>query len=685
MVLLPCSPCCHPCDRCDAVCLRVTFSDFDEPTNGITFRNTLGGTVFIARRSADPLFPCVYFSDEICCAWDTENRRAAWLTIDASTPGGLTITIWEQYRGTPPPGVSGLTVTASWTVAYDPETPHRARCEDMVFEVEGGGTITIAEADCEEVSHGPACDMPDAVTLALAGSGNLVFTRVWAPAGDGDVCGGAAEVRTYCTYYPFCGDRYTIFGKWLPNQSAVLDRVAGTDHCGPWRWEGLFPAPTCPGGSILDQGGVWHDWEDAISTDPIAASVSIGQIDAGTVVSIAAPTRGGATAEAVVSTIDGGGSITAIGLSSPGSNYAVRRVVRAEPTVTATTTEGTTPPTLAVTLVSRGGDDPARWAVSAVAVTDGGAGHPDESPVEFSTDDEAEWHAFAWAYAGRVAPGGISAVVAGGTTPCEISLWLEAVVLFGRTYWKANGIDVDSPGAGFTEGAEVALTFTDPDDVEVVAAIITVHVDGSGGVVGFECVQEGYYYKSTGVIESVLVGTDFGVSYSGAYWRNVVTDIVDADDPDVSIWSPVGGGATATVTVDTTIGSPTFGQITAVNLTAGGADYKITGKAWVISASGEGGASSLFSGFASYHRQQMPAVGEMQAAPSLLLPMSGRTTTDVCPTSLFDRALPIAVQIGTGFVSSSFIPRGYTTAVHAGGMLAEFTAGTPITLTASPA
>ena len=59
--------------------------------------------------------------------------------------------------------------------------------------------------------------------------------------------------------------------------------------------------------------------------------------------------------------------------------------------------------------------------------------------------------------------------------------------------------------------------------------------------------------------------------------------------PNVSITGGGGSGATATATIDTTTGSPTFGQVTGITVTNGGTGYTSNPSVTITAATGDGG------------------------------------------------------------------------------------------------
>jgi hypothetical protein len=717
MVLFPGCSCCGPCTHCAVNCLRATFADWFVAGGGLDLLTRIDGAAFtLVRGGTGPetigghtfAAGCVYQSDEVCGwipgpgigvfsfggpLWAPLYVRVV-LAID-STHVGVKV-LKRQIAN----GAGHTTSIAILDVAFErSEADHRHDCTDLVFTAEdtSGGTITIAEGDCEEPSHGPPCTMPESITLALAGMGDVVSYRP--VSAEDTICDDSAVI--YNLGYMGLGSTPPggyLQGKLTEDGEAVLDRVSGA--CAPWTYAGVLPVPMCP--------ETWPEGLDARYTTPRPVTVTIQPIDAGTTVVVDAPTRGGTTATAQVSGIDAAGTITGITRLTGGSGYAVRRVDIVEPVVTAAVAGGTTAPTLAVTMAPRDDVDPPRWAVASVAVTAGGTGHDDTEEVVFSTADHEEWPAFAEALSGRESPA-ITCVVDGTGTGAEISAQLEeAIDSRGRSYWRLLDIDFDVRGTGYTEGDPI--TFTLLEGTEQLAAVFTVTVDEDGVITGVNAVQVGEYYKSTGVIVAVWVGWDPEVETpDGSYWREELTEIVDSDTPTVAILSPTGSGASATATVDTTIGSGTFGQITGFTLGAGGTEY-MAGDAWLLTATIDAGPAAAFRHLDCtrcdtaacrpgcvpldyYGTFFNPFAGDCAASVSRLQPIANRVSKQTCPTELIDRDYPLYLQSGIRWLHKY---EGVATYCSPGGAIGdppehvdgvtvfEFAAGTPIKATVAP-
>lgn len=719
MVLFPgCSCCGAGCPHCEADCLRATFSGWAVAGGGLDLLTRIDGAAFTLVRSGttpetigDHTFAagCIYRSDEVC-GWIPGPGTGVFafggplwaplyvrviLAIDG-THVGIKVLKRQIANG------AGDTISiAILDVAITrSEADHRNVCTDIIFTPEdtGGGTVTIAAGDCEEPSHGPACTMPESITLALSGMGDVV---TWRPGSATDtICDDSATIYNLTAMglgsTPPSG---YLQGKLTENGSAVLDLVSGA--CAPWTYAGVLPVPTCPTS--------WPEGLDARSTTPRPVVVTIAPIDASATIVIDAPTRGGATATGDVTAIDGAGTITGITRLTGGSGYAVRRIDIVEPEVTATVAGGTTAPTLSVTMAPRDGVDPPRWAVASVAVTSGGTGHADTEMVTFSTDDHEEWGAFAEALSGRVVPT-ISCVVDGTGTGAVITPQLEeAFDSQGRSYWRLTDIDFDTRGTGYTEGDPIVFTLV--DGTEQLAAVFTVTVDEDGMITGVNAVQVGEYFKTTGVIVAVWVGWDPEIETpDGSYWREELTEIVDSDTPTVAILSPTGAGASATATVDTTIGSPTFGQITGLTLVAGGSDYMM-GYAWLLTASIDAGPGAALRHLhctrcssaacrgdcvpGDYYGVHLPPfAGGCSGDVSRLLAMAPRVSRDTCPTELLDRGYELFLNSGIRWLNkyqttATFCApeagAGDPPEYASGVTVFEFAAGTPIKATISPA
>ncbi len=160
----------------------------------------------------------------------------------------------------------------------------------------------------------------------------------------------------------------------------------------------------------------------------------------------------------------------------------------------------------------------------------------------------------------------------------------------------------------------------------------------------------GEYFKSTGVITSVVV------EGGGAYFISTSTGTAEVDAPTVTITSNIGRDATATATVDGTVGSATFGQITGVTVTNGGEEYRMSGTGWKLSialGNGFGHADEIF--------------GECEEVDSYREEVYVRVTADHCPSALLQksykmftgRGIPFGIDSACGTYCIAYTPDPY--------------------------
>ena len=329
---------------------------------------------------------------------------------------------------------------------------------------------------------------------------------------------------------------------------------------------------------------------------------------------------------------------------------AVVNVGRIEPTLTASASPGSGAD-LSITL-AEGVDwftGQAYWYVESVAVDDGGTGYVDGDNVTFTvTDGVQSWPASATIATGRTQPD-VTAEVQFGTS--GTGAVLTPTLSASGNSWTVSGVTITAAGSGYSQWEYIS--FVTDDLIEASGIAYITSVDGNGSITGVAIDYGGAYYRSTGVIQSVAVN-DGGSYYKstgvveaitlwegGAYYKEESTGTSDVDVPLVAFGSQIGFGATATATVDGTLGSPTFGQITAIQITSGGQDYKTSGSGWKITIAGA----------ASAHRDELLAV--IGYDPTFGTPVdpnetcanlveyaeqtATRTTDESCPSDLLSR------------------------------------------------
>ena len=496
------------------------------------------------------------------------------------------------------------------------------------------GTVTISSGGCEG-SSSSACDLPDQIQITLGGRDRAFgYGRQnygAPPAGDpfDGQCGDHEDVCRFTGGGAAVGPA-TWSGALIAGGTAILDRQPGCNIV----YSGFLPdAPSAsgPSGQVanVDCGG-------ELTNGGRPVSVSLGPTDLATSVAISAPTKQqGFAASAEVTSVSGTGAIQSVAVTNGGEGYAREIFTRSQPTVTAAITGGTgSGATLTVTLTQSGTGGQATWSVSSVSVTNGGTGYPASGLVTFNTasGDTAEQSAYATFYSGRVAPT-VTASVSGSGSGAVLSASLASATGWdGRTYWYVDGISITNSGTGYAELDQVAVAVTDGQGYGAYAEVSSV--DEGGAITNIAVYWGGEYFKSNGVITSVVV------EYGGTYYKATPTGTAEVDVPEVTFGSQIGFGATATATVNGTVGSAGFGSITAIQITNGGQGYKTGGVGWKISISGAGG-----------HRDELlsvissdPSIGGTldpnEVCPDLIEyvePTATRTTSNVCPLDLLSR------------------------------------------------
>jgi hypothetical protein len=329
-------------------------------------------------------------------------------------------------------------------------------------------------------------------------------------------------------------------------------------------------------------------------------------------------------------------------------------VDRLEPTVTASATGGSGA-ALAVTL-SQGLDwwsNQVYWYVDSVAVTNGGTGYANGSQVVFTvTDGQASYPAFATITTGVEEPTVSATVYANGT-----GATITPTITQSGNRWSVSSAAITAAGSGYAQGDYIE--FTSSDSVESAGYAIVASVNGSGGITGLTIYSGGSYFRDNGIIEGVSVSS--GGSYfkstgiiqsvqvydGGSYYKPVPTGQVITDTPTVWFSSSTGFGATATATVDSTLGSPTFGKVTAINVDSGGTGYKPGGDGWLCTISGVGNHLAI--------RQSPQPIATAVAGDPVPCTdfedrytyITERITTAACPSSLVSKSYKFSIKIST--------------------------------------
>jgi hypothetical protein len=263
---------------------------------------------------------------------------------------------------------------------------------------------------------------------------------------------------------------------------------------------------------------------------------------------------------------------------------------RTQPTVTASV-PGAPGEVLSVTL-AEGVDffsNQAYWYVESVAVTNGGSGHTNGAQVVFTvTDGQAEYVAAATITTGVEEPS-VSAAVNGTGAGATIT----PTITQSGNRWGVTAAAITAAGSGYSEWDYIE--FTSSDVTESAGYAYVTGVNATGGITALTIYSGGSYYRDSGIIESVQVNS--GGSYfkstgiiesvqvfeGGAYYKQTPTGTSEVDTPTVSFRSNSATiAATATATVNGTVGSPTFGQITGITVTSGGQKYREAGTGFLL-------------------------------------------------------------------------------------------------------
>lgn len=479
-----------------------------------------------------------------------------------------------------------------------PSTPCQAGCKCI-------GCLCIASS----------CELPDQITLNASGIPTIFL--------HGSSYGGVVSAVYVSEWAEFCGFDSpclasvamggSINNAWYASlasrdeSSIVLDRDCGATYTGVLPdlastyysfndFQG-FNQQSCGNGGVSGVRGV---------------SVSLSLVRADTSVSVAAPSWGEVTAEAAVNIADG--QVESIDVTDGGDGYAREIMERTAPTIEAAITGGAgVGATLTVTLAQNGQGEQATWSVSSVSVTDGGTGYTGSETVAFTPEAGAttDLGAFAQVIIGRSAPT-VTASASGGTGgTLSVSLAQGFDWWTNQPYWYIDSVSVTNGGSGYEDGGAVSFTVTDGQaDYQASASIAAV----DGVIESVYVSSGGAYYKTSGVVQSVQVWD------GGSYYIEQGSGEVESDTPEVTIASNTGEGASATATVDDTLGSPTFGQITSIEVDEGGQSYESGVDRWRITITYDGLSHTT---------------------------LASRFTSNPCPSELLSRSYAMSISVNS--------------------------------------
>lgn len=307
---------------------------------------------------------------------------------------------------------------------------------------------------------------------------------------------------------------------------------------------------------------------------------------------------------------------------------AVIRTNRSVPTVTVASVEGGSGADLSVSISPDNGS----WKVSGITVNSGGTGYQDFAAVTFGVGDRdiVGSEASVYARTGRAAPNIVASASWSGGSGATFSVSSSETTDYqGKPVWSPTSITITNGGSGYSISDYIMIYATDGvgGGFEGGGYAYVSGVDENGAITELTISQPGQFYKSNGIIESVEISYNGGGSYwhdegtiesveiqqggsyyrnggqigridlysGGSYYRINYTGQVEYDTPSVRFRSPSGTGAVGVATVDSTLGSPTFGQVTGISVSAGGSNYRLneTGYLLTINA-GVGHLDSLY-------------------------------------------------------------------------------------------
>lgn len=341
------------------------------------------------------------------------------------------------------------------------------------------------------------------------------------------------------------------------------------------------------------------------------------------------------------------------------SLHAAARVIvgKGPPDISAAASPGTGA-SFTVNTVSNGDGT---WSVSGVSVSGTTSGYADGDELDFSTDDVEVSAATAVIRTTRLIPS-ISLSVPCCGTGAQLSATLVQGVSWydGGAIWSISSISITNAGTGYSPLESVAISLgsgveSDPysyfdayvSEVGENGEILAIEIYGPGGyyipdpsgaIASVSVSAGGSYYKALNEGEVGAVVVDDG----GYYFRYQSTGTSAVDNPAVTIYSTTGTGAQASAVVDGTLGSATFGKVTAITVTAGGQNYKLGGTGWKLSVYVENlshratdGCLVPTYGLFAFGCQQSTQCTWLQGYRE---PLSERVTEELCPTSLLNKS-----------------------------------------------
>lgn len=236
--------------------------------------------------------------------------------------------------------------------------------------------------------------------------------------------------------------------------------------------------------------------------------------------------------------------------------------------------------------------NPNRWGVDQISVSSGGSFYDDQDPVAVNVEGDGVQ---------------VSAAVAKARTrrdPPQIEYEYKTGPGSGATFattvtkisgsspveYEVSSVTVTSGGSGYQAGNTVFFQRVySPRTTQLVQASYSIaSVSPTGAILSLSKINGGRYWTDSGVVESVDVtnpGSYYGPSTTAGYVtvqdggkfyktsEEVPAHVAPITISVVQQPPSSGSGAVIKATVDSTVGSPSFGSITELTIEDGGDDY----------------------------------------------------------------------------------------------------------------
>lgn len=258
--------------------------------------------------------------------------------------------------------------------------------------------------------------------------------------------------------------------------------------------------------------------------------------------------------------------------------------VRAAPTLTATV-QGGSGASVTVTSTSNGGS-PETFSITKIGVGSGGSGYSDRAAVSIvlGSGDVEQAPATAIARTLRNQPTITAAALAGGTGASLTVSLAQSTDGDGRPVWGVSSVGVSSGGSGYTVNDQINFVVTVGQVLSIAVARVSA-VNDSGSITAVVVDAAGQAFVPTGQVEIVVVsagGTYYKetpstvtVNNGGKYYREAggAPYVAGVTVTINQILPSAGSSGVVTASVDASTASPTFGQITTLNISNAGTAY----------------------------------------------------------------------------------------------------------------